>query len=76
MNPNTIEAQVESAIVFGLAAALFGEITLKDGRVQQNNFHDYRLRINEAPVVEVHLVRAPSHPGASASPGPRRSRRR
>ena len=57
INPNTIEAQVQSAIVYGLSAALYDEITLKDGRVEQSNFDDYRApRINEMPVIEVHIV--------------------
>ena len=49
VNPMSVEAQLQSAIAFGLSAALFGEITLKDGRVEQSNFHDYRvLRMNES----------------------------
>ncbi len=57
VNPDTIRAQMQSGIVFGLSAALYGEITIKDGRVEQTNFGDYRLlRINEAPQIEVHLV--------------------
>jgi isoquinoline 1-oxidoreductase subunit beta len=57
VNPKGISAQMESGVVFGLTAALYGEITFKDGRVQQGNFHDYpMLRMNEAPVVETHIV--------------------
>ncbi len=57
VNPLTVEMQVESAIVFGLTAALYGEITIKDGRVEQSNFHDYRmLRLAEMPKVETVLV--------------------
>jgi isoquinoline 1-oxidoreductase subunit beta len=57
VNPLTVEAQVQSAVAFGLSAALHGRITFKDGRVEQSNFHDYRvLRMNEMPRVEVHLV--------------------
>jgi isoquinoline 1-oxidoreductase beta subunit len=57
VNPLTVEAQVQSAIAYGLSAALHGEITFKDGRVEQSNFHDYPpLRMNEMPRVEVHLV--------------------
>jgi len=71
INPNTIEAQVQSAIVYGLTAALYSEITLKDGRVEKSNFDTYRaLRINEMPVIEVHHVTssgAPAgEPGTSA----------
>jgi isoquinoline 1-oxidoreductase beta subunit len=57
VNPYTIEAQMESGIVFGLTAALYGEITLENGRVRQSNFHDYRmLLLSEMPEVEVHIV--------------------
>jgi isoquinoline 1-oxidoreductase beta subunit len=57
VNPDTVEAQIESAVVFGLSAALYGEITIRGGRVQQTNFHDYRmLRMDETPAVDVHLV--------------------
>lgn len=57
VNPRGIAAQVESAVAFGLSAALFGKLTFKDGHVQQSNFHDYRvLRLNEMPVVEAHIV--------------------
>ncbi|TMG87988.1 MAG: xanthine dehydrogenase family protein molybdopterin-binding subunit, partial [Betaproteobacteria bacterium] len=64
VNPDTIQAQIQSAVMFGVTAALHGEITLKDGRVQQSNFHDYpALRMNEAPAVEVHIVRTSEPPG-------------
>ncbi|MCM2328748.1 MAG: xanthine dehydrogenase family protein molybdopterin-binding subunit [Lysobacter sp.] len=57
VNPMTVEAQVQGAIAFGLSAALHGAITIKDGKVQQSNFHDYPvLRMSEMPKVEVHLV--------------------
>jgi isoquinoline 1-oxidoreductase beta subunit len=57
VNPDGIRAQMESGIVFGLSAALFGEITFANGRVRQSNFHDYPiLRMNEMPVVETHIV--------------------
>ena len=57
VNPLTVEAQLQSAVAFGLSAALYSQITFKDGKVEQSNFHDYRvLRMNEMPVVEVHLV--------------------
>lgn len=57
VNPDTIRAQMQGGIVFGLTAALYGEITFQNGRVQQRNFHDYpMLRINEMPMVEVHIV--------------------
>lgn len=70
VNPMTVEAQVQGAIVFGLSAALFGKITLKDGRVEQSNFHDYRvLRMNDMPVVEVHLVAGGDKPTGVGEPG-------
>jgi len=57
VNPDTVKAQMEGGIGFGLTAVLYGSITLKDGRVEQSNFHDYRmLRIHEMPEVVVHLV--------------------
>ena len=70
VNPDTVRAQMEGGIVFGIAAALFNEITLKNGRVEQSNFHNYRtLRINEAPVVEVYLVQSTEAPGGIGEPG-------
>ena len=57
VNPDVIRAQMEGGIGFGLSAALHGAITLKDGIVEQTNFHQYPpLRINEMPAVEVHIV--------------------
>ena len=56
-NPSGVIAQMESAINYGLTAALYGEITFENGRVQQSNFHDYQiLRINEAPEIEVAII--------------------
>ncbi|MGH8653583.1 MAG: molybdopterin cofactor-binding domain-containing protein [Gammaproteobacteria bacterium] len=70
VNPDTVKAQIEGGIIFGLSAALFGEITIKDGRVEQNNFHDYRvLRIDEAPAIEVYLVNSTEAPGGIGEPG-------
>lgn len=70
VNPETIRAQMESGIVFGLSAALHGAITLKDGRVEQSNFDDYPLlRLSEMPVVEVHIVRSDEKPGGIGEPG-------
>lgn len=64
VNPDTVRAQIESGIIFGITAALHGEITLKDGRVEQSNFDTYRvLRMNEAPAIEVHIVRSAEPPG-------------
>jgi len=70
VNPDTIRAQMESGIIFGLSGALHGEITFKDGRVQQTNFGDYRvLRINEAPRIKVDLVKNLEAPGGMGEPG-------
>jgi len=70
VNPDTVKAQMEGGIVFGVTGALFGEITIKGGRVEQHNFNDYRmLRINEAPVIEVHLVPSTETPGGVGEPG-------
>jgi isoquinoline 1-oxidoreductase beta subunit len=70
VNPDTVTAQMESGIVFGISAALWGEITITDGRVEQHNFNDYRiLRINETPVIEVYLVPSTAVPGGVGEPG-------
>jgi isoquinoline 1-oxidoreductase beta subunit len=70
VNPDIIVAQMESGIVFGLSAALYGEITLKNGRVEQSNFHDYPvLRISEMPQVEVHIVTSGEKQGGVGEPG-------
>jgi isoquinoline 1-oxidoreductase beta subunit len=70
VNPLTVEAQLQSAIAFGLSAALFSRVTFKDGRVEQSNFHDYRvLRMNEMPLVEVHLVQSDEKPSGVGEPG-------
>ena len=63
VNPLNIKAQIESAIVFGLSAALYGEITIKDGKVQQSNFHNYPvLRMNNMPEIEVYMVKSSDPP--------------
>jgi isoquinoline 1-oxidoreductase beta subunit len=70
VNPSIIEAQMESAIVYGLSAALYGAITLENGRVQQSNFNDYPvLRMDAMPVVEVHIVPSRENPGGIGEPG-------
>jgi len=70
VNPNTIEAQIQGGIIFGLTAALYGEITIQDGRVQQSNFTDYRmLRISQTPDIEVHIVKSGEAPGGIGEPG-------
>ena len=70
VNPDTVQAQIEGGIIFGITAALYGQITLKNGRVEQSNFDNYRmLRINEAPVVEVHIIKSTEAPGGIGEPG-------
>ena len=70
VNPSIVEAQIQSGVIFGLSGALYGEITIKDGRVEQTNFGDYRvLRINEAPKIDVHLVKSGEAPGGMGEPG-------
>ena len=70
VNPDTIKAQLEGGAVFGLTAALYGEITFEKGRVKQRNFHDYRLlRINEMPAVEAHVVPSDDRMGGVGEPG-------
>ena len=70
VNPDTVKAQIESGVNFGISGALWGEVTLKNGRVEQSNFHNYRvLRMNEAPTIEVHLVRNLLAPGGIGEPG-------
>ncbi len=70
VNPDTIEAQMQSGIVYGLTAALYGEITIDRGRVVQSNFTDYpMLRMSEMPTVEVHIVPNTEAPGGVGEPG-------
>jgi isoquinoline 1-oxidoreductase beta subunit len=70
VNPDTVIAQLEGGLIFGLSAALFSEVTIENGRVQQSNFNDYRiLRINEAPKIEVHLIESAEHPGGIGETG-------
>ena len=70
INPDTVQAQIQSAIIFGITAALHGQITLKNGRVEQSNFHNYQmLRINEAPAIEVHIVQNSEPPGGMGECG-------
>jgi isoquinoline 1-oxidoreductase beta subunit len=70
VNPDTIEAQMESAVVFGLTAALYSAITLKNGRVEQTNFDSYPLlSLNEMPTVEVHIVPSQEKASGVGEPG-------
>jgi isoquinoline 1-oxidoreductase subunit beta len=70
VNPDTVQAQIQSGIIFGTTAALYGEITLKNGRVEQTNFDSYQmLRMNEAPAIEVHIVQSSEPPGGMGETG-------
>jgi isoquinoline 1-oxidoreductase beta subunit len=70
VNPDTIKAQLEGGAVFGLTAALYGEITFEKGRVKQRNFHDYpMLRMHEMPEVEAHIVSSTEKMGGVGEPG-------
>jgi isoquinoline 1-oxidoreductase beta subunit len=70
VNPDTVRAQVQSGIIFGITAALYGKITVKNGRVEQSNFDSYQiLRMNEAPAIEVHIVQSSELPGGMGEAG-------
>jgi isoquinoline 1-oxidoreductase subunit beta len=70
VNPDTVVAQLQGGLIFGLTAALYGNITIARGRVQQSNFNDYRmLRINEIPQIEVHLIKSDEAPGGIGETG-------
>jgi len=70
VNPDTVRAQIEGAIVFGVTAALYGLITLKNGRVEQHNFYDYpMLRMKETPIIDVHIVQSAEAPGGMGEAG-------
>jgi isoquinoline 1-oxidoreductase subunit beta len=70
VNPDTVKAQMQSGVIFGIAALLWGEITFENGRVQQSNFDNYRvLRMEEAPVIDVEIVKSYEDPGGIGEPG-------
>ena len=70
VNPNIVAAQIQSGIIYGASAALYGEITLKNGRVEQSNFDSYQvLRMNEAPAIEVYIVKSAEPPGGMGETG-------
>jgi isoquinoline 1-oxidoreductase subunit beta len=70
VNPDTIMAQLQGGLIFGLTAALWGEVTIKNGRVQQSNFNNYRmLRIDEVPRIEVHVIESGEDPGGIGETG-------
>jgi isoquinoline 1-oxidoreductase subunit beta len=70
VNPDTVVAQLQGGLIFGLTAALYGEVTIAKGRVEQNNFNDYRmLRIDQIPKIEIHLIPSGEPPGGVGEPG-------
>jgi isoquinoline 1-oxidoreductase beta subunit len=70
VNPDTIAAQLEGGLIFGLTAALYGEVTIEQGRVQQSNFNDYRmLRIDEVPQIDIHIIKSGEAPGGIGETG-------
>jgi isoquinoline 1-oxidoreductase beta subunit len=70
VNPDTITAQLEGGLIFGLTAALYGEVTIDKGRVQQSNFNNYRmLRIDQAPKIDVHIIKSSEAPGGIGETG-------
>jgi len=70
VNPDTVVAQLQGGLIFGLTAALYGEITIKNGRVQQSNFNDYRmLRIDQVPPIDVHVIKSGESPGGIGETG-------
>ena len=69
INPDAVKAQMEGGIVYGLTAALKGEITVKNGRVEQSHFDNYpMLRMNETPEIEVHIIPSAEPPGGAGEP--------
>ena len=70
VNPNIVRQQLESSIIYGLSAVLYGEVTLEDGRVQQANFDQYPvLRMPESPVIDIHIVESDQKPAGIGEPG-------
>ena len=70
VNPDSVQAQMEGSIVFGLTAALYGAITMRNGKVRQSNFHNYKmLRMDEMPVIEVTIIPSTESPGGIGEPG-------
>jgi isoquinoline 1-oxidoreductase beta subunit len=70
INPNIIRQQIEGGLVYGISAALYGKVTIQDGRIEQTNFHDHPvLRMNEMPEIEVIVVDSKEEPGGVGEPG-------
>ncbi len=69
VNPLSLRAQIEGGLIWGLSASLWGEITVKGGRVEQSNFHDYRVaRLADAPRIDIHLIPSTEPPGGIGEP--------
>ena len=69
VNPDGVKAQMESGIIFGITMALYGEITIDEGKIQQSNFHDYKIaRMNESPAIEVYIVPSTDEMGGAGEP--------
>lgn len=69
-HPDAFKAQIESGVIYGLTAAMYGEISIENGAVAQSNFHDYQMiRMNEAPDIEVHIINSGEYPGGAGEPG-------
>jgi isoquinoline 1-oxidoreductase beta subunit len=70
VNPDTVQAQIQGSIIFGTTAALYGEITLKNGRIEQTNFDTYQvLRMSEVPAIEIHIIKSSEPPGGMGEAG-------
>ena len=70
VNPDGVRQQIESAVIYGLSAALYGEITIRDGQVVQRNFHDYPMvRMNQSPLIETVLIQSTEPPEGVGEPG-------
>ena len=69
VNPNIVEQQIESSVVYGMGTSMYDEITVKDGKVEQTNFHNFRApRMNEVPKIEIHLIADGNEPGGIGEP--------
>jgi len=70
VNPDSVEAQMQGGVIYGLTAALYGEITIEGGRVEQENFHDYEMvRLSDAPIMDVHIINSGEKTGGCGEPG-------
>ena len=70
VNKNTVIAQMEGAAIFGMSLAFYGKITTKNGAIEQGNYHDYKMiRMNEAPKIQVEIVKSTENPSGVGEPG-------